>query len=190
MLRWNISIDTPKARKNMWGHSTSTEIHLNFVGTRSCGLQRFKILFMVLINPQCSPSAGTKGQVASHNGNLIHWLLLSCLTERQKANKARTSDRQVSETVINHLETFLFFLANIIILGMQEMIIAHLQKTAVFSLPKSIWDLQMRCLEDYVPLWLWLIRHGLMFYPDFNMKQKNHSCCHSKAFDVVQDLTF
>jgi len=73
---------------------------------------------------------------------------------------------------------------------MQEMIIAYLQKTVAFSILKSIWDLQMRCLGDYVPLWLWFIRRGLMFYSDINMKQKNHSCCHSEEFDEVQELTF
>lgn len=34
---------------------------------------------------------------------------------------------------------------------MQEIIIAYLQKTAAFSIYKSIWDLQMKCLGDYAP---------------------------------------
>lgn len=64
------------------------------------------MLFMFLLSPQCSGSAGTKGQVVSHKGNLVELLLLSCLSEMQKANKAQTCERQVSETVINHPETF------------------------------------------------------------------------------------
>lgn len=134
-------------------HSSSKEMHLNFVGTRTCGLQRVKILFMFLINPQYSTSAGAKGQVASRNGNLIHWLLLLSLWKaagKWGTDMWETSFRNCHKPPGN------FFLANKIILGMQEMIIAYLQKTAAFSIPKSIcrYLLQIKCLGAYVPLWL------------------------------------